>query len=112
MRPRGRRGRTRMGNIHINSAGVHRGAADTEALSRQVAKRLDHALDGSDGVHVAHHGNGWSSPAQLKACAEQWEEHMVTLAKRMGDLSRRLKDSAGSYDRADAEADSRLHAGL
>jgi uncharacterized protein YukE len=101
-----------MGNIHINSAGVRSAAEDTEALSRQVAKRLDHALDGSEAVYGAHHGNGWTSPAQLKACAEKWEEHMVTLAKRMGDLSRRLKDSAGSYDRADAEADSRLRAGL
>jgi hypothetical protein len=37
---------------------------------------------------------------------------MVSLAKRMGDLSRRLKESADGYDRADAEADSRLNAGL
>ena len=101
-----------MGNIRINAAGVRGAAADTEALSRQVAKRLDHALDGSDGVHGSHHGNGWTSPAQLKACAEKWEEHMVSLAKQMGDLSRRLKESADSYDRADAEADSRLNAGL
>lgn len=101
-----------MGNIHINSAGVRGASADTEALSRQVAKRLDHALDGSEDVYKTHYGNGWSSPDQLKACAERWEDHLVTLAKRMGDLSRRLKDSAGSYDRADAEADSRLRAGL
>ncbi|MCH6159651.1 WXG100 family type VII secretion target [Streptomyces marispadix] len=101
-----------MGNIHIDSAGVRGAAADTEALSRQVSKRLDHALDDSEGVHSSHYGNGWTSPAQLKACAEKWENHMVGLAKRMGDLSRRLKESADGYDRADAEADSRLNAGL
>jgi uncharacterized protein YukE len=101
-----------MGNIQINAVGVRGAAADTEALSRQVAKRLDHALDDSDGVYGSHYGNGWTSPAQLKACAEKWEEHMVSLTKQMGDLSRQLKESADGYDRADAEADSRLNAGL
>jgi uncharacterized protein YukE len=93
--------------------GLVRGAAaDTEALSRQVARRLDHSLDGADAVHGAHQGNGWESPAHFTVCAGKWEDHMISLAKRMGDLSQRLKDSADSYDRADAEADARLRAGL
>ncbi|HET6633946.1 MAG TPA: type VII secretion target [Streptomyces sp.] len=101
-----------MGDIRIDSGKVRGAAADTEALSRQVAKRLDHSLDGSDAVHTSHYGNGWTSPAHLKACAGQWEDHLMALAKKMGELSGRLKDSADSYDRADAEAESRLRAGL
>lgn len=101
-----------MGNIHIDAGAVRAVSADTEALSRQVAKRLDGSLDGSADVAKTHHGNGWTSPAQLQSCAEKWEDHMVKLAKRMGDLSQKLRDSADDYDRADAEAESRLRAGL
>lgn len=101
-----------VGDIHIRSGAVRNASADTEALARQVAKRLDGALDGSAEVARVHHGHGWTSPAKLRACAEQWEDHMVKLAKRMGELSQRLKDSADGYDRSDAEAESRLRAGL
>jgi hypothetical protein len=37
---------------------------------------------------------------------------MVSLAKKMGELSQKLRESADGYDRADAEAESRLRAGL
>ncbi|MFI5757967.1 hypothetical protein [Streptomyces sp. NPDC051569] len=101
-----------MGDIRINSAGVRGAATDTEALSRQVAKRLANALDGSGDVFGAHYGNGWTSPAHLKVCAEKWEDHIVALARQMGDLSRKLNESADSYDATDAEADARLRTGL
>ncbi|MFI6013094.1 type VII secretion target [Streptomyces sp. NPDC051243] len=101
-----------MGDININAARVRSAANDTESLSHQVMKRLSHALDTSDEVYGSHYGNGWESPVRLKVCAEKWEEHMVSLAKRMGELSRRLRESADGYDRADAEAESRLRAGL
>jgi uncharacterized protein YukE len=101
-----------MADIDINAARVRATADDTESLARQTAKRLGHALDTSDEVPDSHHGHGWQSPAELKACARKWEEHMVSLAKRMGELSDKLRDSADSYDRADAEAESRLRAGL
>ncbi|WP_306323359.1 MULTISPECIES: type VII secretion target [unclassified Streptomyces] len=98
--------------IDINAARVRATADDTESLARQTAKRLSHSLDTSDEVRASHPGPGWHSPAELQACARAWEEHMVSLAKRMGELSEKLRDSADSYDRADAEAESRLHAGL
>ncbi|MER5438945.1 type VII secretion target [Streptomyces sp. NPDC002790] len=99
-------------HIDINADRVRATAHDTESLARQTAKRLSHALDTSDEVPATHHGHGWQSPAELRACAHKWEEHMVSLAKRMGELSAKLRDSADSYDRADAEAESRLCAGL
>ncbi|MFZ3560223.1 type VII secretion target [Streptomyces sp. BH055] len=101
-----------MADIDINAARVRATADDTESLARQTAKRLGHALDTSDEVPASHHGHGWRSPEQLRACAHAWEEHMVSLARRMGELSEKLRDSAASYDRADAEAESRLRAGL
>lgn len=101
-----------MGDIDIRAARVRSAADDTESLSRQVMKRVGHSLDGSDAVYGAHSGNGWESPAHLTVCAQKWEEHMTSLAKRMGDLSRRLRESADGYDAADAEAESRLRTGL
>ncbi len=101
-----------MPEIDIATARVRAAADDTESLSHQVMKRLSHSLDTSDDVYGSHYGNGWQSPVQLKVCAEKWEEHMVSLAKRMGELSRRLRESADGYDSADAEAESRLRAGL
>ncbi|GAA1351708.1 type VII secretion target [Streptomyces beijiangensis] len=101
-----------MTDISIETTRVRAAAADTEALSRQVMARLARSLDTSDEVYGAHYGNGWQSPVQLKVCARKWEEHMVGLAKKMGDLSARLRDSADGYDAADAEADSRLRSGL
>ncbi|WP_425828823.1 type VII secretion target [Streptomyces fractus] len=101
-----------MADIDINAARVRATAHDTESLARQTAKRLGHALDTSDEVHATHRGHGWQGPAELRACARKWEEHMVSLAERMGELSDKLRDSADSYDRADAEAASRLRTGL
>ena len=99
-------------DIDIDSARVRAAADDTQSLSHQVMKRLSHSLDTRDDVYASHYGNGWESPVQLKVCALKWEEHMVSLAKRMGELSQKLRDSADGYDRADAEAESRLRAGL
>ncbi|MEV0093445.1 type VII secretion target [Streptomyces sp. NPDC050738] len=101
-----------MSDISIDTARVTAAAADTEALSRQVMARLAGSLDTSDTVYGAHYGNGWQSPVQLKVCAQKWEEHMVELAKKMGDLSARLHDSSHSYTSTDAEAESRLRSGL
>lgn len=101
-----------MTDINIDGARVRAAATDTESLSHQVMKRLSHSLDTSDEVYGSHYGNGWESPVQLKVCALKWEEHMISLAKRMGELSQKLRDSADSYDRTDAEAESRLRAGL
>ncbi|MEW2161205.1 hypothetical protein AB0950_39350 [Streptomyces sp. NPDC007189] len=99
-------------DIDIKTKGVHGAADDTETLSRQAMRRLSHSLDTSDEVYGAHFGNGWLSPVQLKVCALNWEEHMVSLAKQLGDLSAKLKDSANGYDSADAEAEARLHAAV
>ncbi|GGZ39301.1 type VII secretion target [Streptomyces poonensis] len=101
-----------MGNIDIDTARVRAAADDTQSLSRAVMKRLSHSLDTSDDVYGSHYGNGWESPVQLKVCAEKWEEHMVSLARSMGELSEQLRSSADGYDSADAEAESRLRAGL
>ena len=98
--------------IDINADRVRAAADDTASLARQTAGRIHHALDTSDEVHATHHGHGWRSPAELKACALKWEEHLVSLTRRMAELSDKLRDSADSYDRADAEAESRLRAGL
>ncbi|MFG2731320.1 type VII secretion target [Streptomyces canus] len=105
-------GESSMADIDINAARVRAAADDTESLSQQTMKRLSHSLDTSDEVYGSHYGNGWESPVQLKVCAEKWEEHMVSLAKRMGELSQKLRESADGYDSADAEAESRLRAGL
>jgi hypothetical protein len=75
-------------------------------------RRLSHSLDTSEEVYGSHYGHGWESPVHLKVCAEKWEEHMVSLAKRMGELSEKLRDSADGYDAADAEAESRLRTSL
>ncbi|WP_208903838.1 hypothetical protein [Streptomyces incarnatus] len=99
-------------DIDIKTHGVHGAADDTETLSRQAMQRLSHSLDSSDEVYGAHYGYGWLSPLQLKVCALDWEDHMVSLAKQLGDLSAKLKDSAQGYDRADAEAEARLHAAV
>ncbi|MGW3210397.1 hypothetical protein [Streptomyces sp. NPDC001135] len=99
-------------DIDIKTQGVHGAADDTETLSRQAMRRLSHSLDTSDEVYGAHYGNGWLSPVQLKVCALNWEEHMVSLAKQLGDLSAKLRDSAQGYDSADAEAEARLHAAV
>jgi uncharacterized protein YukE len=101
-----------MGDIEIKTTRVRAAAADTESLSQQVMKRLAHSLDTSDEVYGSHYGNGWESPVHLKVCAEKWEDHMISLAKKMGELSQKLRDSADGYDSADAEAESRLRAGL
>ena len=70
-----------MGDIDVKTARVRAAAADTESLSRQVMRRLGHSLDISEELPSSHYGNGWESPAGLKACAEKWEEHLVSLAK-------------------------------
>ena len=101
-----------MGDIDVKTARVRAAAADTESLSRQGMRRLGHSLDISEELPSSHYGNGWESPARLKACAEKWEEHMVSLAKKMGDLSQKLQESADGYDSTDAEAESRLRTGL
>ncbi|MDX6363931.1 MAG: hypothetical protein QOC85_2941 [Streptomyces sp.] len=97
-------------DIAIRTPPVHTAAGDMDDLFRQAMRRLEHSLDTSDEVYSYHLGNGWESPAHLKVCAQKWEGHLVSLAKEMGDLSAKLKDSANGYDSADAEAEARLRA--
>ncbi|QNS09143.1 hypothetical protein [Streptomyces xanthii] len=99
-------------DIDIKTKGVHGAANDTETLSRNAMTRLNHSLDGSDDVYAYHMFNGWTSSVQLKVCALNWEEHMVSLAKQLGDLSAKLRDSANGFDGADAEAERRLNAAV
>ncbi|MET8475335.1 type VII secretion target [Streptomyces sp. NPDC006422] len=99
-------------NIDIDVTRVRATADDTASLARHTMNRLGHSLDTSDDVAATHEGHGWRSPARLQECARAWEDHMVSLAKRMAELSEKLRDSADGYDRADAEAESRLRTGL
>lgn len=99
-------------DIDIRTKGVHGAADDTETLSRKAMTRLSHSLDASDAVYTSHFGNGWLSPVKLQVCALDWEEHMVSLARQLGDLSAELKASANGYDAADAEAEARLNAAV
>lgn len=101
-----------MGDIDVNTARLRSAAADTESLAQQVMKRLGHSLDASEELYGSHYGNGWESPLRISICARNWEDHMISLAKRMGELSQKLRESADGYDAADAEAESRLRAGL
>lgn len=81
-------GQLSMADIAIDAVRVRAAADGTESLSRQTTKRPSHSLDTSDEVYGSHYGNGWESPVRPKVCAEKWEEHMVCLARRMGELSR------------------------
>ncbi|MDG4857909.1 hypothetical protein P8605_07030 [Streptomyces sp. T-3] len=96
--------------IRINTSKVQATSADTDALARTAMKKMAHSLDASEEVDMNHYG--WESAMQLGFCARDWEEKMVSLAKRMGALSERLKESAGSYGATEAEAETRLRDGL
>ncbi len=50
--------------------------------------------------------------ATARSARSPWVDHMVGLAKKMGDLGERLQDSADGYDAADQEAVSRLRAAM
>ncbi|MFF3564379.1 type VII secretion target [Streptomyces sp. NPDC002574] len=97
-------------DVDIDTPAVRRTGDDMEALSRSATGRLGHALDSSQDLPYSAYG--WRSAEELRACATAWEDHMVELAKRMNTLAHRLRDSADGYDAADAEAESRLRAGL
>ncbi|MEN2424387.1 type VII secretion target (plasmid) [Streptomyces rimosus] len=101
-----------MGNISINSHAVRATGSDMSALSREVARKLNNSLEESQATGVADSVWGWECAQHLYSCAQTWEEHMVGLAKKMGELGERLQESAGSYDAQDEEAASRLRHGL
>ncbi|MCX3061772.1 hypothetical protein [Streptomyces beihaiensis] len=99
-------------DIAIRTQGVHGAADNTESMSRHAMKRLEHALDGSDAVYGSHLGDGWQSPVELRACALNREDRLVSLPRQLGDPSAKSKDSANGYDSADAEARARPHAAV
>lgn len=107
-----RGGDPRMGDISINSHVVRATGSDMSALSREVARKLNNSLEESQATGVADSVWGWECAQHLYSCAQTWEEHMVGLAKKMGELGERLQESAGSYDAQDEEAASRLRHGL
>jgi uncharacterized protein YukE len=97
-------------DVHIHTDAVRATGDDMDALSRSTTSKLSHCLDSS--VDLPYSAYGWRSAEELQACAGVWEDHLVALAGEMKDLADRLKASADSYDRADAEAESRLRAGM
>ncbi|MEU4199108.1 type VII secretion target [Streptomyces sp. NPDC045470] len=101
-----------MGDISINSHAVRSTGSDMSALSRETVRKLNNSLEESQATGSADSVWGWECAEHLYSCALTWEEHMVGLAKKMGELGERLQDSAGSYDAQDQEAASRLRHGL
>lgn len=97
-------------DVHIHTGAVRATGDDMDALSRSAMGRLGHCLDSS--LDLPYSAYGWRSAEALQSCASAWEDHMVALAHEMKDLAGRLKTSADSYDKADAEAESRLRAGM
>ncbi|OKI01217.1 hypothetical protein A6A06_20620 [Streptomyces sp. CB02923] len=101
-----------MGDIAINSHAVRATGSDMTVLSREVAGKLNNSLEESQTAALSHSPWGWECADHLYSCAVTWEEHMVGLAKKMGELGERLQESAGSYTAQDDEAATRLRHGL
>ncbi|MEU5212543.1 type VII secretion target [Streptomyces sp. NPDC020742] len=99
-----------MGDIRVDTAKVRNTGEDMKALSRDTQRRLGHALDDTHEVFYEH--MYWECGDTLEACRQTWQDHMIQLARKMGDLGQRLQDSADGYDAADQEAVARLRAGM
>ncbi|MFG2529327.1 WXG100 family type VII secretion target [Streptomyces sp. NPDC048516] len=99
-----------MGDIRVDTAKVRSTGDDMKALSSDTQRRLSHVLDSSQEVY--YDAMFWKSGNAVMSCRTAWQDHMVDLAKRMGDLGQRLQDSADGYDAADQEAVARLRAGM
>jgi uncharacterized protein YukE len=83
---------------------------DMTALSGQVRRRLRDSLNTSDEVATTHHG--FDSADELKSCAHAWEDRMISLARTLGELGERLRDSADSYENNDQESADRMQHAL
>ncbi|WP_438490067.1 hypothetical protein [Streptomyces sp. S186] len=99
-----------MSDVQVDTAKVRGTGEDMKALSSDTQRRMRHALDSTDDVYRDH--MFWECGNHLLVCRDTWVDHMVGLAKKMGDLGERLQDSADSYDAADQEAVSRLRAAM
>ncbi|MCZ1008615.1 WXG100 family type VII secretion target [Streptomyces lydicus] len=99
-----------MGDIRVDTAKVRGTGDDMKALSSDTQRRLSHVLDSSQEVY--YDAMFWKSGNAVMSCRNAWQDHMVDLAKRMGELGQRLQDSADGYDAADQEAVARLRAGM
>ncbi|MFC5246104.1 WXG100 family type VII secretion target [Streptomyces nigrescens] len=99
-----------MGDIRVDTAKVRSTGDDMKALSSDTQRRLSHSLDSSQDVYFD--AMFWKSGNAVESCRTAWQDHMIELAKKMGELGQRLQDSADSYDAADQEAVARLRAGM
>ncbi|MEU8780731.1 type VII secretion target [Streptomyces sp. NPDC048637] len=99
-----------MGDIRVDTAKVRSTGDDMKALSSDTQRRLSHSLDSSQDVYFD--AMFWKSGNAVESCRTAWQDHMIELAKRMGELGQRLQDSADGYDAADQEAVARLRAGV
>ncbi|WP_157880050.1 type VII secretion target [Streptomyces natalensis] len=99
-----------VGDIRVDTAKVRSTGDDMQALSSDTQRRLSHVLDSS--WEVYYDALLWKSGNAVTSCRTAWEDHMVELAKKMGELGQKLQDSADGYDAADQEAVSRLRAGM
>ncbi|WP_406478223.1 WXG100 family type VII secretion target [Streptomyces platensis] len=99
-----------MGDIRVDTAKVRSTGDDMKALSSDTQRRLSHVLDSSQDVYFD--AMFWKSGNAVQSCHTAWQNHMIELAKKMGELGQRLQDSADGYDAADQEAVARLRAGM
>ncbi|MFE7781398.1 WXG100 family type VII secretion target [Streptomyces nigrescens] len=99
-----------MGDIRVDTAKVRTTGDDMKALSSDTQRRLSHSLDSSQDVYFD--AMFWKSGNAVESCRTAWQDHMIELAKKMGELGQRLQDSADGYDAADQEAVARLRAGM
>ncbi|MGY5131438.1 type VII secretion target [Streptomyces nigrescens] len=99
-----------MGDIRVDTAKVRSTGDDMKALSSDTQRRLSHSLDSSQDVYFD--AMFWKSGNAVESCRTVWQDHMIELAKKMGELGQRLQDSADGYDAADQEAVARLRAGM
>ncbi|MFB7630075.1 type VII secretion target [Streptomyces sp. NPDC056149] len=97
-------------DVWVNTAKVRGTGEDMKALSSDTQRRMQHALDSTDDVYRDH--MFWECGDTLLVCRDTWRDHMVELAKKMGDLGQRLQDSADSYDAADQDAVARLRSAM
>ncbi|MCL7495680.1 type VII secretion target [Streptomyces sp. MCA2] len=99
-----------MGDIRVDTAKVRSTGDDMKALSSDTQRRLSHVLDSSQDVYFD--SMFWKSGNAVMSCRTAWQDHMIELVKKMGELGQRLQDSADGYDAADQEAVARLRAGM
>ena len=73
-----------MGDIRVETAKVRSTGDDMKALASDTQRRLSHVLDSSQEVY--YDAMFWKSGNAVMSCRTAWQDHMVDLAKRMGEL--------------------------